>query len=471
MIGAPQRRVIERTSAHLPMLAVLLVVPLAAFVGWRPASLLAQLLPVAAVAAPLLVALMRRPAWGIIALIAVSFLVPWEIGTGTKVALNATVVLVPLLAGVWILRMVATAKQVRLSPSRVNAPALMFAAAATLSLIAGRLRWIPFSEPASLPSQIGGWALYVFPMALLLLTANQITDLRWLRLLAWVFIGLGGAYIVLRLVPGSSGIALALFVPASVGSMFWTWLAAMSYAQALLNHDLRLSRRLVLAVITLLALYIGWTQSKEWISGWLPPLVAVWVITWLRSWRWGVALGLAGGLVTIAAWSALYPQVYTATQEYSTTSRVATWPIMWELIKASPLIGLGPSNYYRYTALYPILGYHVVFNSHNNYVDIVAQTGLVGLGAFGWLVLEFGRLGWRLRMRAQNGFGRAYACGALGGLVGMLTAGVMGDWFLPFTYNIGLPGFRAAIFAWLFLGGLVALEQITRRQRQLAGEL
>jgi hypothetical protein len=30
---------------------------------------------------------------------------------------------------------------------------------------------------------------------------------------------------------------------------------------------------------------------------------------------------------------------------------------------------------------------------------------------------------------------------------------------LPFVYNIGIAGFRASMLAWLFLGGLVALEQ------------
>jgi hypothetical protein len=31
------------------------------------------------------------------------------------------------------------------------------------------------------------------------------------------------------------------------------------------------------------------------------------------------------------------------------------------------------------------------------------------------------------------------------------------------VYNIGFPGFQAAIPVWLFLGGLVALEQMAGR--------
>jgi hypothetical protein len=36
---------------------------------------------------------------------------------------------------------------------------------------------------------------------------------------------------------------------------------------------------------------------------------------------------------------------------------------------------------------------------------------------------------------------------------------MLGDWILPFFYNIGLTGFRASMLAWIFLGGLVFLEQ------------
>jgi hypothetical protein len=34
----------------------------------------------------------------------------------------------------------------------------------------------------------------------------------------------------------------------------------------------------------------------------------------------------------------------------------------------------------------------------------------------------------------------------------------LGDWVLPFVYNVGLAGFRSSMIGWIFLGGLVALE-------------
>jgi hypothetical protein len=106
----------------------------------------------------------------------------------------------------------------------------------------------------------------------------------------------------------------------------------------------------------------------------------------------------------------------------------------------------------------------VSFNSHNNYVDIVAQTGMVGLVCFLLFMWEVGRLGWRLREQVPAGFARAYVYGALGGLAGMIVAAMLGDWVLPFVYNIGLDGFRSSMLGWLFIGGLVSLEQIGKSQ-------
>jgi hypothetical protein len=37
---------------------------------------------------------------------------------------------------------------------------------------------------------------------------------------------------------------------------------------------------------------------------------------------------------------------------------------------------------------------------------------------------------------------------------------MLGDWIIPFVYNVGFDGFRASIFAWLFLGALLAMDQM-----------
>ena len=140
---------------------------------------------------------------------------------------------------------------------------------------------------------------------------------------------------------------------------------------------------------------------------------------------------------------------------------------MLEIIKVNPVFGFGPANYYWYTPEFRIRGYYVPFNSHNQYLDIVAQTGLLGLAFFLWFFFEVGRLGWQLRSRVPEGFAQAYVYGALGGLAGTLAAAFLVDWVIPFVYNIGFSGFRGSILAWIFLAGLVCLDQIYPRQERI----
>jgi O-antigen ligase len=210
-------------------------------------------------------------------------------------------------------------------------------------------------------------------------------------------------------------------------------------------------------------LYVAFIFNNEWKSGYLPAFASVVVIIALRSTRVGLLIAVVGPMIA----TYLSSQA-VATDEYSYSTRIEAWEIVLNMVKVSPLFGFGPSNYFWYTPLFPIRGYYVNFNSHNQYVDLIAQTGLLGLAGFLWFAVEVGRLGWRLRSQAPAGFAQAYVIGALSGLAGMLVAGMLADWFLPFVYNIGFSGFRAAMYAWLFLGGLVSIERWVRRQSKAA---
>src|SRR5207248_2557747 len=97
-----------------------------------------------------------------------------------------------------------------------------------------------------------------------------------------------------------------------------------------------------------------------------------------------------------------------------------------------------------------------------------AQMGIVGIASFFWFMLTLGYIGWRIRRRVPEGFARAYVYGAIGGLAGTLVAAFLGDWVLPFVYNIGMAGFRASVLGWIFLAGLVVVEQVCSGAPRLA---
>jgi hypothetical protein len=297
-------------------------------------------------------------------------------------------------------------------------------------------------------------ALFVLSAAAFLLSACYLEDLRWLKAVTWLFLGLATLHVIDQLLPIS---LLPRVLQGATGGLFWVWLTAIALSQAIFNRGLRFPVRVALAVLTLLVLVLGLLLRSSWASGWGPPLVAAVVVVVLAAPRLGWFLGLSGVALLAVNLNTLTSKVIEQ-ESYSLMTRLQAWEIVTKLTSINPMLGLGPANYYYYTIQEPILGWYTQFNSHNNYVDIFAQTGILGLGLFLWFAWEMGWMGWRLLKRARQGFARAYVCGALGGLAGTLAAGMLGDWIIPFVYNIGLNGFRASVLGWIFLGGLSALS-------------
>jgi O-antigen ligase len=137
----------------------------------------------------------------------------------------------------------------------------------------------------------------------------------------------------------------------------------------------------------------------------------------------------------------------------------------------NPITGLGPAAYRSYARMKPLaygraLWVAPTVNSHNNYVDLFSQVGLVGLGIFLWFAIEVTALGFRLRSRSarrpewSRGFVAGYVNGMLAAWAGSLALMLFADYILPFVYNIGFPGFQASVLVWLYLGGLVSLDAL-----------
>lgn len=400
---------------------------------------------------------MRWPPVGLVALVVTGLIIPSPNLPG---GLNVAVLLLIMLIGLPLLNTVVRKRPMQLLPSRTLWSILALMLAVGLSFGIGQLPWFGFAHPAPLDAQLGGLMIYLLAGGAFLLAAYQIRDLRWLQWLTWIYIAVASLHVAGWLVPGVGAISSRLFQFGTTNnSLFWVWLVTLSFSQALLNKKLHPGWRLTLGIITVATLYVAFVKMGDWKSGYLPPLVSIAVILALRSWRLALMMALVGPI------AALYlSSQAVATDEYSYSTRVDALLIMVEIIKVNPVFGFGPANYYWYTPLFPIRGWAVNFNSHNQYADIVAQTGLVGLACVLWFAIEVGWLGWRLRNRVPAGFAQAYVYGAVGGLAAMMASGVLVDWFFPFVYNVGLTGFRMSMLNWVFLGGLVSIEQIYRHQ-------
>lgn len=377
--------------------------------------------------------------------------------------LNAAVLLLGLLVGLWVLALISR-RHNRLVPSRTVYPLLALIVVAMLAFCFGQLQWFLGGEPAPLDTQLGGLMIFVLAAGAFLLVAHQIHDLKWLQWLTWSYLAVAALAPAGWLLPWLiHGLNDRLLQPGVMNnSMFWLWLVALSCSQALYNTKLPSVWRLALGCLCLATMYVLFIPLRDWKSGYLPAVAAIGVIIGARSWRVALALAVAGYVpIQLLSSDAI------TSDEYSYFSRLDAWLVVLDMVKTSPLLGFGPANYYKYTILFLLRGYHSYFNSHNQYLDIIAQIGFLGLACFLWFAWEVGWSAWQLRKEAPTGFAQAYVYGVLGGLVGMLVSGIFVDWFFPFVYNIGLTGFRASMLAWVFLGGLVTIEQTVRRQAEM----
>jgi O-antigen ligase len=423
-----------------------------------------------------LAALFRQPALGMVAIAVLAYTLPLELGTGSEVSLTAPVILIPAVVLAWLADALRT-RTLRLPSSPTVLPLLLLTGSCLLSLLAGTAYWDPMvPRPANLLLvQLGQVALFVLSAALFLATAELGVRPRWLERATYGFLAVGGlAGTVGYVVPN---IARALHWPIARmlnGAMFWAWLGALATGQLVHNRRLRLGARLGLVLLLGMCTYVLWYLQRDWISGWFPFTLAVVSVAWLRVWRSNRLVGLVTGAIALALAVLAFPLVYDYVGgdqqiQLSWGGREVLYQAVLDLVEKHPILGLGPAAYRHYAltrwlslgagrALY----LRPLVSSHNNFIDIYAQMGLVGLVLFVWFLVAVAVVGWRLAPRFRGNFEEGYVVGTLGGLAATIAAMMLVDWLLPFVYNVGFAGFRTSALPWMFLGGLVALDQVRR---------
>jgi O-antigen ligase len=231
---------------------------------------------------------------------------------------------------------------------------------------------------------------------------------------------------------------------------------------ALFNKNLSRLKRALLLLLVGAWVYYSFILATSWVSGWLPMAMACVAITYMRSKRLFL-LAAAGGMIYVIINFNFYWEtiVMSEQEEGSGTGRIELWERNLGHIVKHPFFGMGPAGYAVYN-----VSYHPedARSTHNNYFDIAAQTGVIGLGVFLWMFITFIRLAAQLRrtLAGRRDFEEAFANAAQGGAIAAMVAMMLGDWVLPFAYNEGIAGFDNASYTWLFLGCLVSLYHIVR---------
>lgn len=416
------------------------------------------------------VVLLRHPKLALPGFVLAVALVPWTMGTGTGSAVNVAFIGLAGLAALWILRMVIE-QRVELRSSPANLPWGLLSLASGLSIVAGWAFWDPVVTVRSnfVLVQLAQWSLFVLSAVAYWLGGNFTRERRELRVLAWVVVALGLYFLLQEIVP--RGLLALAPLPSSLltGPVARIWFVSLSLAMALFDRSLSPLLRLACGLLGTGIVLVSVWGSVSWMSSWLPLIVVVGVLLALRIGRWSIRISIGAAVPAVAVAVLVFARA-TASDLWSWETRIVAWQGLIDLVGDRWLLGLGLGAYWHYwrgvigsfSYLDPATGYlHVTMdpkvNMHNNYLDLYGQVGVLGAVVFLWVLAAIALQVWRVYWAEPAGFGRSYAGACLAGLAGMAFAGMLGDWIIPFVYNIGLNGFREASIAWLLLGGTVLL--------------
>lgn len=115
-------------------------------------------------------------------------------------------------------------------------------------------------------------------------------------------------------------------------------------------------------------------------------------------------------------------------------SRREIWQATWQLIKDNPVTGVGFGGYWAAIPQYHRASGQVTpQEAHNDYLELMASGGVVGILLLGWFLVIFTRRA-RTRLRMADGFARAASMGALVGLFGVAVHSFV-DFGLHITIN------------------------------------
>lgn len=479
---------LDQMARH-PLFIRLMALALVAYVSYRFAIQPSDTALVVFIALLGMIWLRSHLEQGLVLFLVASLFVPLSIGTGTETTIPASMILLSGMAALLVLNFARRKESARHAlPLNILAPSLALIFSALLSFLGAAQPYNYFANLASASAQLGGVSIIIVSVIVLLVSASVIKDMKWLRWLMVIAVGACMAYSAERLAQFLEIFWPSILATHADGATLWIWAMALPAGQALYNKDLSFRQRLALFGLALFPSFVAiFGGYRDWASGWVPPLVALGALFMLKSRRLAV-------LLVAAAIIFVLPQVFNATSTilginfrpgfgtadlvnlasadssfsvsgavlsdaYSVYTREAAAEVLLtKIFPLSPIIGIGPSNYYHYAPLYPILGFAIKFNSHNNYVDILLQYGALGMALVVWFFTALFRHGQALMQQKRSGFESGYILACLAAVPGLAFAGFLGDWVFPFVYNIGIQGLRASLLSFVFLGGMIAID-------------
>ena len=187
------------------------------------------------------------------------------------------------------------------------------------------------------------------------------------------------------------------------------------------------------------------TQSRGGLLGLAAEGVAIvllLVFWWgkrLPKWALPSAVGGMGGVFLLAAVAVPTLRKRLGSifggDDSSNAFRVNVWQSVINMIKAKPILGIGPGNK-AFNQVYPLYqrsGFSAL-GAYSVPLELTVETGLIGVICYGWLVVTIFRLGWQFlnQLRQWRNPDGIWLIAGLATLVGMLVHGLVDTvWYRP----------------------------------------
>lgn len=177
-------------------------------------------------------------------------------------------------------------------------------------------------------------------------------------------------------------------------------------------------------------------------AGWVALAAGIAFFVLARTRARGTGMLAAGAIVGagLAAVLALFNVAHNPSEDYT---RLSIWQAALAIIDRFPLTGVGPFEFSRLYALVRVPdGDATAFHAHSVYLTLLAETGVVGVGAAAWTWWRFARE--LVRRIAADDRHAVIALAATAGLVGTLVQGLI-DTVSIVIFGLWLPTMAFAL--------------------------
>lgn len=203
-----------------------------------------------------------------------------------------------------------------------------------------------------------------------------------------------------------------------------------------------------------LAAFYAWLERRQ-MNLKLAVVVAMLII---------VAVAVVGGL-QLAPLFAERMEHLTDVSYVTNYDRIDRWMAALTIFRDHPLLGVGwgryGDEYFRYIYYLDTYSVDIRMGAHSLYLEVLAESGVLGAAAFALMILFFVLEARRLRRRCADRFLRAALTGVLGAMVTYLVHAVVN--------NLG-PSDKIGLYFWVLLGLVPVVGRLMEQGQEAAGE-